>query len=100
MICECDIVFVMDGSYSINEQEGIELVTFVKDVVTKLGDLGGNDVHYGSVVFAEFGAVRISLSEAKGSTDFANDVSLARNGLGYVTKTHIGINLAMADFQA
>ncbi|ELU02814.1 hypothetical protein CAPTEDRAFT_212961 [Capitella teleta] len=100
LICECDIVFVMDGSFSINEQEGTELVTFVKDVVTKLGDLGGNDVHYGSVVFAEFGAVRISLSEAKGSTDFANDVSLARNGLGYVTKTHIGINLAMADFQA
>ena len=98
-MCDCDIVFVLDGSGSISYNEGVEMVDFVKDVVNLLGDLGGNNVNYGSVVFAENAAVRISLSQEMNYQTFVNSVSLDRNGLGSVTKTHKGINLAMQDLQ-
>lgn len=96
--CECDMIFVMDGSGSISYNEGVELVDFVKEVVGKLGNLGGNDIHYGSVVFATHAAVRISLAQGMEAQAFINAVSLDRSGLGSVTKTHLGIQEASLDF--
>ena len=98
-ICHCDIVFVLDGSGSISDSEGDQVVDFVKGVVEILGDANGNDMQFGSVVFARRSAVRISLSAGMDATTFKNSVTLDRSGLGGNTKTHKGIEDASADLQ-
>jgi hypothetical protein len=89
------MMFVMDGSASISNDEGVELVQFVVDVVNLLGDVGGNDIVYGSVVFARDAKLQVSLADQKDAQDFINDVALDRSGLGGTTNTHKGIDLAM-----
>ena len=98
-LCQCDMMFVMDGSGSINKKEGAELVQFIKDVVTMLGDLGGHDIVYGSVVFATKAKVQTSLALQQDWQSFVNGVWLDRANLGYTTQTHKGINLAVQELQ-
>ncbi|ELU12436.1 hypothetical protein CAPTEDRAFT_196447 [Capitella teleta] len=98
-ICDCDLVFVMDGSSSMSEEDGVNIEQFVRDVVMTFENMGNRGMHFGAVVFSTQSAIRISLGQNMDTQTFSNSISLDRNGLGYQTKTHLGIQAAIGDFQ-